>query len=99
MQLESDLKSETNGLADFIDKYKPWIEKSNDLSNIHLVWLTHMDVFRSETVKSVIKVYEGIENYYKLNETQEIVEYINSDSALLPKSHVSRNFKDNDYTI
>jgi phosphate starvation-inducible protein PhoH len=124
--MQSDLKSETNGLADFIDRYKPWIEKSNDLQNIHLVWLTHMDVFRSETVKAVIKVYEGIENYYKLNKTQEIVEdtndgtpeltlyhdnttyideqnssstSVNGDSALIPISHISRYFKDNDYTI
>lgn len=124
--MQSDLKSETNGLADFIDRYKPWIEKSNDLPNIHLVWLTHMDVFRSETVKAVIKVYEGIENYYKLNKTQEIVEdtndgtpeltlyhdnttymdeqnssstSVNGDSALIPISHISRYFKDNDYII
>ena len=59
---QSDLKTENNGFLDFIDRYEKHVEQGTDIRDVHLVWLTQKDVFRSDVVKSIIRIYDGFDD-------------------------------------
>ena len=59
---QSDLKTGNNGFSDFITRYEKHVKKGTNIKDINLIWLTQEDVFRSNVVKSIIRVYDGIDD-------------------------------------
>ena len=84
---QSDLKTGNNGFSDFITRYEKHVKKGTNIKDINLVWLTQEDVFRSNVVKSVIRVYDDIDDnktQYSndINVIQEIDQYCTDNKEL-----------------
>ena len=84
---QSDLKTGNNGFSDFITRYEKHVKKGTNIKDINLVWLTQEDVFRSNVVKSIIRVYDDIDDnktQYSndINVIQEIDQYCTDNKEL-----------------
>jgi phosphate starvation-inducible PhoH-like protein len=85
-------RSLNNGLSDFIEKFKIYPKNST----ISLIELGKEDVKRSETVKTVLEIYEKNERSYYETVTPILPKSKRqepqlSDAALIPKSHLPKN--------
>jgi len=102
---QSDLGKD-NGLLDVTNKIKLFDKYNNDTGLISYIELNRNDVERSEIVKKMIEIYDykyiannetNIKNeLVNITEKKEIkVEKVelNNDAALIPKHHLSPNWK------
>lgn len=95
MVITGDLKqsdrSTNNGLSDFIEKFRAYPKNST----ISLVEFTADDIKRSNTVKTILEIYENKSYYSKVcppivpKTARKDVSL--SDAALIPKSHLPRS--------
>ena len=83
--LKQSDKSASNGLSDFIEKFRAYPKNST----ISLVELTCDDIKRSNTVKTILEIYENKSKVCPVPKTfrKETI----SDAALIPKSHLPRS--------
>ena len=83
--LKQSDKSESNGLSDFIEKFRAYPKNST----ISLIELTGDDIKRSNTVKTILEIYENKSKVCPAPKTFRNEPM--SDAALIPKSHLPRS--------
>jgi len=89
---QTDILKE-NGLYDFISKVETYNKNTNSTSElIKIITFNNQDIERSEIVKKVIEIYDYKIPIRKTLTSKKILDTSNSDAALIPKHHVTKNY-------